>query len=126
MNILAGKEREPLTVGTPANRSKLSGIGDAGGDFARFDVHNVDSPKHVHTSYAVVEVTDSAMKVAEYDYIHRQWIWWHGKPLTDQGPKERIGVMPGLEPELRPDFDLGSVKAAPPWKPERAAPVETP
>jgi len=91
-----------------------------------FDVYNVGSPKHMHTSYAVVQVTDNGMKVAAYDYIHRQWIWWHGKPLTDAGPKERIGVAPGLEPELRPDFDLGSVKAAPPWKPELASAAQAP
>jgi hypothetical protein len=71
-----------------------------------FDIYNVGSPKHSHTSFAVVQVKDDRMQVAAYDYLHHLWIWWHRKPLAPGGPKERIGVAPGLEPELVPDFSL--------------------
>lgn len=80
------------------------------------DVYNVGSPKNTHKSYAVVEVTDDSMKVAAYEYVHKQWIWWHRKPITPQGPEERIGVAPDLDPPLRPDFDLGDVTTEPSWK----------
>lgn len=71
-----------------------------------FDVYNVGSPKHRHTSFTVVEVKDDRMQVAAYDYLHHKWIWWHRKPLGPTGPKELIGVAPDLEPELVPDFTL--------------------
>lgn len=90
-----------------------------------FDVYNVGSPKHSHTSYAVVEVSDHAMKVAAYDYLNQQWVWWHRKPLTPEGPEERIGVNPDLLPPLRPDFELGDVNSKPSWNPDLDAPNKT-
>ena len=90
-----------------------------------FDVYNVGSPKHSHTSYLVVEVTDNRMKVAAYDYLHELWVWWHQKPLTDRGPEERVGVAPDLTPRLRPVFSLGGMQTAPAWDPEGAGPGET-
>lgn len=71
-----------------------------------FDVYNVGSPKYVHQSFAVVEVTGSTMKVAEYDYSLKKWIWWHVKSLSTEGPEEVVGVEPNLRREFRPILGL--------------------
>ena len=46
------------------------------------DVYNVGAAKHGHYSFAVVRVTDSRLRVAEWRFMEDRWEWWHEKPIN--------------------------------------------
>lgn len=46
------------------------------------DIYNVGASKHRFQSFAVVHVTDRALRVAEYNYDKKLWEWWHQKSIN--------------------------------------------
>jgi cytolysin (calcineurin-like family phosphatase) len=47
-----------------------------------YDVFNVGSPKYIYPSFAAVRVTKKRMDTAYWNYVQRQWSWWHRKELA--------------------------------------------
>ena len=59
--------------------------------WASYDVYNVGASKHRYHSFAVVRVTDTELRVAEYNYDQRVWEWWHQKAINGAPAHEASG-----------------------------------
>jgi cytolysin (calcineurin-like family phosphatase) len=83
-----------------------------------YDVYNVGSPKYLHLSFAVVHITDEALRVSSWNYQYQRWWWWHQKPINGaQGVRELRQLEPlpdGTRPAVMPRHGCGAAPSCPP------------
>ncbi len=60
-----------------------------------YDIVNVGSAKHGWHSFAVVHVTDDALRIASYNYTEKRFWWWFSKPINGAVGRRVSGTSKG-------------------------------